>query len=131
MLAAKKEPFAGTVEVDNELGLPALPDAPQAANGTSTARVWSNGDAGGRVQLPTDGGERTLVSDGTTFWAWNSEDRTVVTGPRQGRPADAAGRHERPDHRGQRDPDPAARLQRREPWTAPPRSPAGRRTSWC
>jgi len=77
--------------VDNALGLPMLPDAPQAANGTSTARVWSNGDAGGRVQLPSDGGERTLVSDGTTFWAWNSEDRTVVTGPRQGRPADAPG----------------------------------------
>jgi outer membrane lipoprotein-sorting protein len=91
VLAAKKEPFAGTVRVDNALGLPMLPDAPQAANGTSTARVWSNGDAGGRVQLPSDGGERTLVSDGTTFWAWNSEDRTVVTGPRQGRPADAPG----------------------------------------
>ena len=88
VLAAKKEPFAGTVEVNNALGLPALPDAPQAANGTSTARVWSNGDAGGRIQLPSDGGERTLVSDGTTFWAWNSEDRTVVTGPRQGKPAD-------------------------------------------
>ncbi len=43
----KKEPFAGTVEMNNGLGLPALPDAPQAANGTSTARVWSNGDAGG------------------------------------------------------------------------------------
>ena len=91
VLAAKKEPFAGTVRVDNALGLPMLPDAPQAANGTSTARVWSNGDAGGRVQLPSDGGERTLVSDGTTFWAWNSEDRTVVTGPRQGRPADTPG----------------------------------------
>jgi outer membrane lipoprotein-sorting protein len=91
VLAAKKEPFAGTVQVDNALGLPMLPDAPQAANGTSTARVWSNGDAGRRVQLPSDGGERTLVSDGTTFWAWNSEDRTVVTGPRQGRPADTPG----------------------------------------
>jgi len=89
MAAAKKEPFAGTVELNNALGLPALPGAPQAANGTSTARVWSNGDAGGRIQLPTDGGERTLVSDGTTFWAWNSEDRTVVTGPRQGKPADS------------------------------------------
>lgn len=85
VLAAKKEAFAGSVRVDNELGLPAMPNAPQVANGTSTARVWSNGTAGGRVQLPTDGGERTLVSDGTTFWAWNSEDRTVVTGPREGR----------------------------------------------
>jgi outer membrane lipoprotein-sorting protein len=74
-------PFNGTVTVENHLGLPALPDAPQAADGTSTARVWSGGDHKGRVALPTDGAERTLVSDGTTHWAWNSADRTVVRGP--------------------------------------------------
>jgi outer membrane lipoprotein-sorting protein len=90
VLAAQKEPFHGTVELNNGLGLPALPNAPQAADGTSTARVWSNGPGGGRIQLPTDGGERTLVSDGTTFWAWNSEDRTVVTGARPADTPDAA-----------------------------------------
>ena len=74
-------PFAGTVTVDNALGLPALPDLPQAGNGTSTARVWSGGERKGRVALPSDGAERTLVSDGTTQWAWNSADRTVVRGP--------------------------------------------------
>ena len=81
--AADPGPFNGTVQLDNELGLPALPDAPQAANGTSTAQIWSGGDDKGRVQIPTDSGERTLVSDGTTFWAWNSDDRTVVKGTRQ------------------------------------------------
>jgi outer membrane lipoprotein-sorting protein len=91
VLAAQREPFAGTVEVTNELGLPALPNMPLTADGSGTARVWSNGPNGGRVQLPTDGGERTLVSDGTTFWAWNSEDRTVITGPREARPTDAPG----------------------------------------
>jgi outer membrane lipoprotein-sorting protein len=90
VLSAQKEPFHGTVELNNELGLPALPNAPQAADGTSTARVWSNGPGGGRIQLPTDGGERTLVSDGTTFWAWHSEDRTVVTGARPADTPDAA-----------------------------------------
>ena len=45
-------PFDGTVELDNNLGLPALPDAPQAANGTSTARIWSGGDDKGRVAAP-------------------------------------------------------------------------------
>ena len=80
-------PFDGTVELDNNLGLPALPDAPQAANGTSTARIWSGGDHKGRVQLPTESGERTLVSDGTTRWAWNSEDRSVVRGPVENRDA--------------------------------------------
>ncbi len=74
-------PFNGTVTVQNNLGLPALPEVPQAANGTSTARIWSGGEDRGRVALPSDGGERTLVSDGTTYWAWNSADRTVVRGP--------------------------------------------------
>jgi outer membrane lipoprotein-sorting protein len=77
VLAAEPQPLAGAVELDNGLGLPALPGLPQAANGTSTARIWADGDHRGRVQLPTESGERTLVSDGQTFWSWNSEDRTV------------------------------------------------------
>ena len=36
VLKAEPGPFEGTVQLDNELGLPALPDLPQAANGTST-----------------------------------------------------------------------------------------------
>lgn len=84
VLEADPDAFAGTVELDNSLGLPALPDMPQAGDGTSTARIWSDGDDGGRVQLPTDDGERTLVSDGDTFWAWDSADRTVVTGSQDG-----------------------------------------------
>jgi outer membrane lipoprotein-sorting protein len=81
VLAADQPSLGGEVELDNALGLPALPGMPQAANGTSTARVWSDGEGRGRVQLPTDSGERTLVSDGETFWAWNSEDRTVTKAP--------------------------------------------------
>jgi len=80
VLAADPDAFAGTVELNNALGLPALPDAPQAGDGTSTARVWSDGDDGGRVQLPTDDGEKTLVSDGERFWAYDSAGRTVTTG---------------------------------------------------
>ena len=83
VLKAKPGAFNGTVQVDNELGLPALPNMPQAANGTSTAQVWSGGDGKGRVQIPSPTGERTLVSDGTTFWSWNSDDRTVTKGTRQ------------------------------------------------
>jgi outer membrane lipoprotein-sorting protein len=99
VLAADRQPLAGTVELDNALGLPALPGAPQAANGTSTARVWSDGDRRGRVQLPTDTGERTLVADGETFWSWNSADRTVTRAPQ--------GEHERDG--GVADPAAAAR----------------------
>jgi outer membrane lipoprotein-sorting protein len=87
VLAADPGPFGGTVELDTALGLPALPNLPQAADGTSTARVWSDGAGRGRVQLPTDSGERTLVADGTTLWSWNSEDATV-----QKSPVDAAGK---------------------------------------
>jgi outer membrane lipoprotein-sorting protein len=88
VLDADAGAFAGTVELDNALGLPALPGMPQAANGDSTARVWSDGEGRGRVQLPTDTGERTLVSDGQTFWAWNSADRTVYTAPADKGPAE-------------------------------------------
>src|SRR3954452_24857262 len=81
VLSAEPGAFGGTVELDNALGLPALPNLPQAANGTSSARIWSDGQGRGRIQLPTSSGERTLVSDGTTFWAWNSEDGTVIKAP--------------------------------------------------
>ncbi len=83
VLAAHPGPFDGTMQLDNALGLPALPNLPQAANGTSTARVWSGGDGKGRVQIPSPTGERTLVSDGTTFWSWNSEDKTVTKATKQ------------------------------------------------
>lgn len=81
VLTADPGALRGTVELDNALGLPPLPALPQAADGTSTARVWSDGEGRGRVQLPTDSGERTLVADGDTLWSWNSEDRTVVRTP--------------------------------------------------
>jgi outer membrane lipoprotein-sorting protein len=81
VIKADPGPFSGTVTLDNQLGLPALPNLPQAANGTSTARIWSGGDGKGRVQIPTASGERTLVADGTTVWSWDSTDRTVTTGP--------------------------------------------------
>ena len=70
-------PFNGTVSLENNLGLPALPEFPEAANGTRTARIWSGGEERGRVALPSDGGERTFVSDGTTSWAWK---RSRLTG---------------------------------------------------
>ena len=81
VLTAAPGPFSGTIEVDNALKLPAMPDMPQAADGASTGRVWSDGERRGRVQLPTADGERTLVSDGETFWSWNSVDRTVRRAP--------------------------------------------------
>lgn len=98
VMTAQRSPFAGEVEVDNALGLPAVPGVPQLANGTSTIRVWSGGEDRGRVAIPSPDGERTLVSDGTTRWAYDSQDRTATRSP-----AGEAG--ERPE---QQDPTAAA-----------------------
>ena len=87
VLAAKPGAFGGTVELDNNLGLPALPDLPQAANGTSTARVWSDGTGKGRAQIPSASGERTIVADGTTVWSWNSADKSVTKAAEKDKPS--------------------------------------------
>jgi outer membrane lipoprotein-sorting protein len=87
VLEADPDAFSGRVELDNALGLPAVEGVPA---GTSEVRIWSDGEDGGRVQVPSDSGERTLVTDGTTFWAWDSAERTVVTGEKGERPAEAA-----------------------------------------
>lgn len=81
VLTAKPGPWGGTVALDNRLGLPAIPGVPQAANGTSTARIWSGDDGRGRVSLPTAQGEKTVVADGTTRWSYDSETRTVTRAP--------------------------------------------------
>lgn len=75
---ANPGPLNGTVELDNALGLPAIPGVPELANGTKEARVWSDGAGKGRVALPSDQGEKTLVSDGTTAWSYDSTDRTAT-----------------------------------------------------
>lgn len=84
--------LAGTVTLDNQLGLPALPNLPQAADGSSSARVWSDGTGKGRLSLPSAQGEKTFVDDGTTAWAWDSADRTVTRKPVDGthQPPEAA-----------------------------------------
>ncbi|WP_157647803.1 LolA family protein [Actinomycetospora chiangmaiensis] len=78
VMTAQPGPFNGTVGIDNELGLPALPGAPQLGNGQQSARVWSGGDGKGRVALPSGDGEKTLVSDGTTRWVYDATDRTAT-----------------------------------------------------
>ena len=71
-------PLHGTVTLDNALGLPAIPGVPQAANGTSTAQVWSDGAGKGRLSVPNGQSEKTIVDDGTAVWAWDSADKTVT-----------------------------------------------------
>ncbi|HKN99384.1 MAG TPA: outer membrane lipoprotein carrier protein LolA [Pseudonocardiaceae bacterium] len=79
VLTAKLPAMSGTVEIDNNLGLPAVPGLPaQAANGTSQVRVWTDGNERTRIAIPGPNSEQTIVDTGTTVYAWDSTDRTVV-----------------------------------------------------
>lgn len=67
--------FAGSVTVDNNLGLP-IP-VPGLPSGDSPAKVYSAGDGRARLSLPSSTGERTVVNDGSTVWIWDSADKSV------------------------------------------------------
>jgi outer membrane lipoprotein-sorting protein len=78
-LSAQAPALAGSIDVDNALGLPAVPGMPsQMLNGASQIRVWFDGDGRSRVSMPTSLGEQTAVYDGTTLWRWDSAGRTVT-----------------------------------------------------
>lgn len=84
VVEAEPAALGGTVAVENRLGLPALPgvpDGPGLTDGTTTARVWSDGQGRARVALPRQDGEKTLVDDGTTAWSYDSADRTATRDP--------------------------------------------------
>jgi outer membrane lipoprotein-sorting protein len=78
VLTAKPAAFGGTVEVDNKLGLPAIAEIPQLADGKHSARIWTDGNGKLRLALPNGQSEQTIVDDGTTTWSWNSQDNEVT-----------------------------------------------------
>ncbi|MCP2165640.1 LolA family protein [Goodfellowiella coeruleoviolacea] len=70
--------LGGTVQVENNLGLPSgLPNMPAALSGDSRGQVWTDGQGRVRVSLPSSGGELSYVNDGSTSWLWDSADRSV------------------------------------------------------
>jgi outer membrane lipoprotein-sorting protein len=77
VLTAKPVAFGGTVDVNNDLGIPAIAGIPQLSSGASKVRMWTDGQGKVRVSLPGGQSERTFVDDGTTGWMWNSADHTV------------------------------------------------------
>ncbi|HEV7909469.1 MAG TPA: hypothetical protein VGP03_15080, partial [Pseudonocardiaceae bacterium] len=79
VLTAKPAAFGGTVDVNNDLGIPAIAGIPQLSSGASKVRMWTDGQGKVRVSLPGGQSERTFVDDGTTGWMWNSADHTVKT----------------------------------------------------
>ena len=78
VLTSKPGAFGGTVEVDNKLGLPAIAEIPQLADGKHSARIWTDGNGKLRLALPNGQSEQTIVDDGTTTWSWNSQDNEVT-----------------------------------------------------
>lgn len=79
----KEQPaMNGTVEVNNELGLPAIPGAGDAGalltDGSNTFQVWADGQGKHRLSLPSSGGETTMVNDGTSVWKWDSAKRETT-----------------------------------------------------
>ena len=93
VLTTKPTAFGGTVQVENKLGLPAIAEIPQLADGNHTVRIWTDGGEKLRLALPTGQSEQTIVNDGKTTWSWNSQANEVTKseqGPARGeRPGEA------------------------------------------
>jgi outer membrane lipoprotein-sorting protein len=74
--------FAGSVEVQNNLGLP-IPGLPSSQGGDKAAEVWSDGSGKGRLSVPGRQSETTIIDDGSTVWVWDSQDRSVIKVPHE------------------------------------------------
>ncbi|HEY7595430.1 MAG TPA: outer membrane lipoprotein carrier protein LolA [Actinophytocola sp.] len=73
--------LGGSVEMQNNLGLP-IPGLPGSMGGDGDqVRVYTDGHGRGRISVPNRGGETTVVDDGKTVWVWDSADKTVVKTP--------------------------------------------------
>ncbi|SEQ15382.1 hypothetical protein SAMN05216188_102234 [Lentzea xinjiangensis] len=89
VLTSEPGAFGGTIEVDNKLGLPAIAEIPQLADGKHSGRVWTDGNGKMRLALPNGQSEQTIVDDGTTTWVWNSADNEVTKSERRADKPDA------------------------------------------
>jgi outer membrane lipoprotein-sorting protein len=74
--------LAGSVEVENNLGLP-IPGLPKSSGGDDAIQVWSDGTGKGRLAVSGRHSETTIVDDGATVWVWDSSERTVTKVPHQ------------------------------------------------
>ncbi|OQO92400.1 hypothetical protein B1813_09360 [Saccharomonospora piscinae] len=77
VLRSEAPALAGTVAVNNDLGLPAVGGMP--ALSAESGRVFYDGEGRVRLGLDEDRGEQTLVNDGEQVWAYNSAEHSVAT----------------------------------------------------
>lgn len=80
VLDSKVPALGGSVELENNLGLP-IPGLPGAMGGGDAIRVYTDGQGRGRISVPNRGSETTVVDDGTTVWVWNSAEKSVTKVP--------------------------------------------------
>jgi outer membrane lipoprotein-sorting protein len=84
VLTAEVPALSGSVELENNLGLP-IPGLPGSMGGDmggdSGVRVYADGNGRGRLSVPDRHGETTVVNDGKTLWVWSSEDQSVLKVP--------------------------------------------------
>jgi outer membrane lipoprotein-sorting protein len=81
VVQAKPAAFGGSVEVNNDLGIPGLGGIPQLSDGASSLRMWTDGTGRVRLQVPAGDSEKTFVDDGGTSWLWDSAEQTVQKVP--------------------------------------------------
>jgi outer membrane lipoprotein-sorting protein len=79
VLTTSPPAMAGTVQIVNNLGLPAVPGLPaQLSGGSSQIRVWTDGANHSRISMPSMNSDETIVNDGTTVYDWDSTTHTVT-----------------------------------------------------
>lgn len=76
VLTAEPPAFNGTVAIDNDLGLPAVPGMPNLD--FDAARVYHDGDDGARLSVEDGTSEYTVVKNGTTVWRYDSAENTAT-----------------------------------------------------
>ena len=79
VLQAEPPALAGSVGIENNLGLP-IPGLPAESSGDGV-QVYADGTGKGRLALSSDSGDTTIVEDGANTWIWSSADRTVLKVP--------------------------------------------------
>lgn len=103
-LSAEPPAFAGTVAVDNNLGLPQLPG--MDALGIDSARVYHDGDRRGRISVQRGSAEQTVVHNAEDgVWTYDSDKNTAT---HYTLPAEASELHEIPRDKALADPATAA-----------------------
>lgn len=75
-LSAEPAAFAGTVGMDNQLGLPDIPGVPLAT--FDSAQVHHDGDGRARVGVQQGSSEYTVVKDDDGVWTYDSAKNTAT-----------------------------------------------------